>query len=266
MTKANDLEKLQGTWTITTLEMDGQRMPAGMLGEATITIAGARFTTTGMGAAYGGRVEVDANASPRQIDLVFTSGPPAGMTNPAIYELDGDTMRLCISTRGARRPKTFAAPAGSGYALETLVRAGVKTAGKKAGTKSSAKAKTSASQARASEIEGEWLMVSGIVDGVAMPESMVRFVKRVNEGNVTTVTAGPQTMLKAEFMLDGAAKPKAIDYRHLHGNHEGKTQRGIYALKGRELTVLMGAPGGTRPAAFAAKPPKGGTLTVWKRV
>jgi uncharacterized protein (TIGR03067 family) len=131
--------------------------------------------------------------------------------------------------------------------------------------------KTKASSAAAgksgpTEIDGEWQMVSGVLDGVTMDASLIQWVRRVTQGGVTTVKAGPQTMMKAEFSVDRAAKPRTIDYRHLHGTHKDKTQLGIYSLKAGELTILMGAPGGARPVTFAPKPPKGGTLTVWKRV
>jgi len=45
-----------------------------------------------------------------------------GNTNPGIYELDADTWKICIATRGAVRPSSFASSPGSGFALETLMR------------------------------------------------------------------------------------------------------------------------------------------------
>src|SRR5207244_2679798 len=110
-----------------------------------------------------------------------------------------------------------------------------------------------------------WQMVSGIVDGVPMKRALIQLVRRVTEGSVTTVTAGPQTLLRFEFTADGSASPQAIDYLHLEGTHRGKRQLVIYALERGTLTILMGAPGGARPTAFTARPPAGGTLTVWKR-
>jgi len=44
------LDLLQGSWTVTALEVDGQKMPASMLANARIAIDGNRFASTGMGA------------------------------------------------------------------------------------------------------------------------------------------------------------------------------------------------------------------------
>jgi uncharacterized protein (TIGR03067 family) len=98
-----------------------------------------------------------------------------------------------------------------------------------------------------------------------MDASLVQWVRRRNEGNVSTVVAGPQVMLKVEFTIDGTTSPKSIDYLHLVGSHKGKAQQGIFEVAGGQLTILVGPPGGARPGKFAPAPPKGGSLTVWKR-
>lgn len=117
-----DLDLLQGSWTVIALEVDGQEMPAAMLANARILIEGGRFNSTGMGAVYRGTLELDASTSPRRIDMTFDAGPEKGNTNPGIYELDADTWKICIATRGAVRPSSFASSPGSGFALETLMR------------------------------------------------------------------------------------------------------------------------------------------------
>ena len=118
----HDLDLLQGTWTVTALESDGQKMPAAMLADARIAIKGSRFTSTGMGAVYKGTLELDEAASPRQLTMKFDDGPEKGNSNPCIYQLDGNNWKLCLATRGAVRPSSFATTPGSGFALETLTR------------------------------------------------------------------------------------------------------------------------------------------------
>ena len=54
----NDLDKLQGTWHITSLETDGAKMRASQFSDATVVIAGSRFTSLGMGQTYEGTVEM----------------------------------------------------------------------------------------------------------------------------------------------------------------------------------------------------------------
>src|SRR5438067_9171714 len=116
-----DVEHLQGTWQVVDLETEGQRMDPAVVAGARIIVRGDRFISLGMGATFEGRFEIDPTAVPRRLDMVFEAGPEQGATNQAIYELDGDTWRLCIGTRGGR-PTAFSAQPGSGWALETLRR------------------------------------------------------------------------------------------------------------------------------------------------
>src|SRR5258705_1875149 len=111
-----DIGKLQGAWNIVALEMDGRSM--GTLGASRIVVQGDRFTTLSMGATYEGVVELDEASTPKTLDMTFTAGPEKGNTSLGIYELDGDTWRICLTVTGTRRPGTFATNPGSGLALE----------------------------------------------------------------------------------------------------------------------------------------------------
>ena len=55
----DDLKQLQGTWSVRTLELDGQQMPESALDDATIRVNGDRFATTGMGSTYKGKLSRD---------------------------------------------------------------------------------------------------------------------------------------------------------------------------------------------------------------
>jgi uncharacterized protein (TIGR03067 family) len=250
-----DLDRLQGTWDVAALEVDGQAMtpPA----DARIAIEGSRFTSLGMGAVYEGTLELDASTKPAHIDMKFDKGPEVGNTNLGIYQFKGDSWRLCVATRGTVRPASFASTPGSGIAVERLVRG-------KAAPKAR-KAKVAEPSGPATEFEGEWQMLSGTMNGTAMDASAVQWVKRVTRGNQTTVLAGPQTMLKVEFTFDPSASPPSIDYVNLHGPSKGKRQQGIYRFEGDVLTVCVAAPGAVRPGEFASVPGDGRTLTSWKR-
>lgn len=252
----NDLDRLQGVWNISALELDGQAMEAP--GEARVMVEGSRFTAAGMGAEYSGTIALDSSVKPARIDMKFDSGPEKGNTNPGIYELGRDSWKLCLATRGARRPKEFASTPGSGIAIEILVRK--KTAAKARKTKSAEPG------GPATEFEGEWQMVSGVMSGTAMDAATVAWVKRVTRGNQTSVIAGPQTMMKVEFTFDPSTSPAKIDYLNLHGPTKGKRQQGIYRLEGEVLTICTGAPGAARPAEFASARGDGRSLTVWKRI
>jgi uncharacterized protein (TIGR03067 family) len=256
---SSDLDLLQGTWSVTSLEMDGTAVPG--IGNSRLVVKGNRFKSTGMGAIYEGTLVIDSSVTPRQLDMKFDAGPEKGNTNYGIYQLGGDNWKICVNTLGGARPESFETASASGCALETLVRGEIPAPKKTHTTKEALKP----TARPATELEGEWKMVSGILDGRVLDASMVRWVKRINEGNMTTVTAGPQTMLKAEFTVSGSGSLKTIDYVHLAGANKGKIQLGIYTLDGKELRIFMAAAGAARPVAFPSSAGWGETLTVWTR-
>jgi uncharacterized protein (TIGR03067 family) len=124
MTEADsDLDLLQGEWAITALRYDGEDVPPHTFAAARLVVEGDRFTSLGMGSAYSGKITLNTSVSPRAFDMFFEDGVEKGNTNYGIYEFTGDDRwRLCLATRGAERPKTFASTASSGIALETLER------------------------------------------------------------------------------------------------------------------------------------------------
>lgn len=267
---AADLEKLQGSWDITSVETDGRQMPGAALSGMKIVVQGSRFTSTGMGQTYEGRIEVDQKKTPKTIDLVFTAGPQDGTRNLGIYKFQKTSgWTLCLATYGDTRPRTFATKPGTGFALETLEREGAtsKSAKKKPAKETASRvAKAHAAEsAPATVLEGDWKMVSGVFNGKALADNMVEWCTRTTRGGLTTVMAGPETMVEATFTLDTSKRPHAIDYVNLAGAAKGKSSAGIFETAGGELRICMAAPGKPRPTAFASKTGDGRSLTTWKR-
>ena len=161
-----DAELLQGTWRVAALQMDGQEMPAGMLAAARIVLEGDRFQSLGMGATYEGTLTLDPVANPKAFDLIFTAGPEKGNRSLGIYELAGDSWKICLTTRGGARPLTFSAEPGTGYALETLQRGWT--------APSLADIVPAAGSGPVTELEGEWSMASGRMDGHPIDRSLLK--------------------------------------------------------------------------------------------
>ncbi len=243
---AGDLDRLQGTWSIVSLEMDGQKMSGG---GGQIVVRGDRFTTLAMGARYEGTVVVRETSSPKTFDLHFEDGPEKGNTSLGIYELQGDTWRICLTTRGSRRPTEFAAPAGTGIALETLQR----------GTAAEVAASGLTVGRTAGQIDGEWIPLSVVIDGKPLEKGLLQYGKRTATASEVTVKFGPQVMVQAHYSVDRSRTPMAMDYL-LAG---GRTQYGIWKLEGEQLTTCFGAPGQPRPGEFTSIRGDGRTLTVW---
>jgi uncharacterized protein (TIGR03067 family) len=114
--------RFRGTWKIVSMEAEGMKLPEALFKNSRLALEGDRFTHTEGTATYRGTFKLDLTKKPRQIDIVFTEGPEKGKTVLGIYELEGDTYRLCISLTGKERPKEFASKAGSGHVIEVLQR------------------------------------------------------------------------------------------------------------------------------------------------
>lgn len=236
---ANDLEALQGAWTIATLEVNGATLPA----TGGITLTGASFSTTSMGAEYGGRVELE---KPNKITLIFETGPEKGRVNHGIYELTPAGWRLCLSMTGGPAPKEFATAPGTNHALETLVRPASIPAPQPAGPP-------------IAELQGEWSMVSCIRSGEPLPKTMLKAAVRRVDGLSTTLHFGPQLFMEG-IVSHHPAAPNAM----LLISMSGQSHLGIYARTGDELQTCIAAPGRRLPQSFASTAEGGETLTVWK--
>jgi uncharacterized protein (TIGR03067 family) len=114
-------------------------------------------------------------------------------------------------------------------------------------------------------LEGEWSMVSGQINGKAMPDAFLKGSRRVAKDGVSTVTIGGMPFMKAKFTIDPSRKPKTMDYVMLEGLTKGKKQLGIYKLEGDTVTFCFATSGKDRPSDFTAKEASGHTLSVWKK-
>src|SRR5262249_7687333 len=114
------IEKLQGTWEVVSLEIEGRPMGESGFRGSRIVVKGDTFATCSMGATYRGTLRVDAAKKPGALDLLFEEGPEKGNRSLGIFELDGDTWKICLTVHGDTRPRAFETRPGSGLALETL--------------------------------------------------------------------------------------------------------------------------------------------------
>ncbi|MGA3019834.1 MAG: TIGR03067 domain-containing protein [Bryobacteraceae bacterium] len=241
----SDLEKLQGKWQMIAFEMDGRSIPPGSAG---IVIEGNNFTSLSMGAHYEGTMVVDATATPKTFDVKFHKGPHKGETSLGIYELDGDSWRICIGLAGVKRPTRFAAEPGTGHALETLARA---VAG-------AAPERVQPAGEPVAELEGEWSMLSCFQDGKPMDAKICAGGRRVFRGNQTTMLVFDQVYMKSRFTVNRAATPSTIDYLDTN-------QLGIYEVDGERLRTCLAAAREARPVDFTATPGDRRTVSEWTR-
>jgi steroid delta-isomerase-like uncharacterized protein len=102
----DDLAKFQGAWAAVTFEKHGEETPEEHLGEVRLVIEGDRYRYEEPGGGFEGRYRLDPTRSPKEIDSIPTSGEHRGRVAPGIYEIDGDTHRVCFAPPGSEARPT----------------------------------------------------------------------------------------------------------------------------------------------------------------
>jgi len=112
-TGEKDLKKIQGTWRFVSQEWQGQARPAQDVAKLTITFTGDKWEVRDDGKlVQGGTNKLDPTKKPAQVDAAVTEGEGKGTTMLGIYEVNGDTMKVCFDPQGKERPTNFASKEG----------------------------------------------------------------------------------------------------------------------------------------------------------
>jgi uncharacterized protein (TIGR03067 family) len=118
-----DLEKMQGRWAITAAESNGKRDPEENLKGLTVTFEGNRYTVRkGDKVLQSGTQKLDPTKTPRQVDITAAGDGGKSATRLGIYELKGDTLRVCFAAPGKERPREFKTTPDSGRYLNVAKR------------------------------------------------------------------------------------------------------------------------------------------------
>jgi|SRR5579884_386972 len=108
-----EVKNLQGPWVEPRAWAKGQQGRGGYYSWVfeeervgfyhTTTIDGEAAARSG----HGGTYKLDPTAKPKAIDVVMKGRGGKEQTLLGIYELNGDTLKLCIAWEGGQRPATF---------------------------------------------------------------------------------------------------------------------------------------------------------------
>ena len=112
---AVDLKKLQGTWRMDELEINGQQVPEEKRKDTILVIKDDKYIIKIKDKTYETTFKLDPSKDPKEIDMFFPDGPNAPKVSKGIYRLDGDTFQLCrAQAPGEDRPRDFVTTADSG--------------------------------------------------------------------------------------------------------------------------------------------------------
>jgi uncharacterized protein (TIGR03067 family) len=109
-----EVRKFQGTWTFESSETGGKKLLVSELKGLILTFEGDRHTVkNGVEVIQVGTQKLDPSKSPKNIDVTMTEGPNKAAVMLGIYEIDGDTLKVCFDPRGKKRPTEFKSAPGS---------------------------------------------------------------------------------------------------------------------------------------------------------
>jgi uncharacterized protein (TIGR03067 family) len=117
-----DQDKLQGTWTVVSAELDGNKLPQDQA-KGELVFKGDKYSYSAGGETGEGTYKIDPSKKPKTMDAVPADGPFKGQTVEEIYEVEGDELKICLATPGTKRPTDFTAAAGSNRMSFTYKRA-----------------------------------------------------------------------------------------------------------------------------------------------
>jgi uncharacterized protein (TIGR03067 family) len=121
--KTPDYQKtLQGDWIPVKAELAGKPMPEAVLKTISLKLVKNEYEVLVAGKPDKGTWTIDPTAKPKGMKITGVKGPNAGKTFPAIYELAGDTLRVCYDLSGKKRPTEFKTKADTKLYLVTYQR------------------------------------------------------------------------------------------------------------------------------------------------
>ena len=120
---ADERKLLQGTWLPTAAEVSENPFGEATLKIMKLVVEGEKYNATVGISVDLGTIRIDPAAKPKTMDIISTEGPNRGKTFLAIYELNGDTLRVCYDLTGKVRPTEFKTRKGEALFLATYKRA-----------------------------------------------------------------------------------------------------------------------------------------------
>ncbi len=114
----SDLERVQGDWIAAELIANGNRLDADALANIKLNIKGNDYSVDTENGPSTGTFKLITSSSPKSMDVTTLDGNEL----PAIYEISGDTFRVCYAVNGGSRPTELKSAEGSDHVSVTYKR------------------------------------------------------------------------------------------------------------------------------------------------
>jgi uncharacterized protein (TIGR03067 family) len=112
----DDLKKLQGTWECVSMEREGDVVPPEHFKGSSVVYEDDLATLYRDGEFFRrGIITLDPSKTPKRINTWDLAGPYADDSVPGIYEIDGDTLKICFSRPKIARPTEFTTKKEPGF-------------------------------------------------------------------------------------------------------------------------------------------------------
>ena len=116
-----ELEKWQGTWTLVGAEEKGEKLSDDKLKQTpvTLTIKDDKFTIKIGDQSLEGTFKIDPAKKPKEYEAKATTPDGKVEESKGIYEIEGDTLKVCFTSADKERPKEFKTAPGSETFIHT---------------------------------------------------------------------------------------------------------------------------------------------------
>jgi len=248
--------KVIGTWKVTTIELNGNRLTEDDLADRNLTLS---FMANGDLIIKRPDAEddiakwvLDPTTNPKSINVTNKDGK----LEKGIYKLTGNTLQLCYADPGNDRPTKFEAPEGFKGGLFIM-----KKGGNVGGDPMPPKVDPVVKEK--TRFIGKWKVIGIELNGSTLGEDDL-----ADSGMTLTFEADKMTIRRKNaeddvttWKIVPTTTPPSIDIT----NKEGKLEKSIYKFEGNMLTICFADPGNDRPTKFGAPSGfKGGVLVLKK--
>ena len=120
--EAPDTKAVEGAWTPIKAELAGQAWPDTVLKTISLKLHNGQYNVSVGGQPDKGTYTIEPSTKPKSMTITGTDGPNKDKTFLAIYELEGDTLRVCYDLPGKQRPEEFKTAAETKLYLVTYNR------------------------------------------------------------------------------------------------------------------------------------------------